>query len=104
MSAVEELQKGGFSQAVTVEWFLQDPRLRAALKNKLLLLDEAGMVFSRQMSEFLHLVEQHSARAVFCGDTRQIQSVEAGDALRILEKESRLKSIALTEIQRQKPK
>ena len=104
MSAVEELQKVGFSRAVTVERFLQDPQTRAALKNKVLILDEAGMVSSRQMSEFLRLVEQQSSRAVFCGDTRQIQSVEAGDALRILEKESQLKSIALTEIQRQKPK
>jgi hypothetical protein len=34
---------------------------------------------------------------------RQIQSVEAGDALRVLEKESHLKSTALTEVQRQKP-
>ena len=38
---------------------------------------------------------------VFSGDTRQIQSVEACDALRILEKESRLTSIALTQVQRQ---
>ena len=38
---------------------------------------------------------------MFSGDTRQIQSVEACDALRILEKESRLKSIALTQVQRQ---
>ena len=38
---------------------------------------------------------------MFSGDTRQIQSVEACEALRILEKESRLKSIALTQVQRQ---
>lgn len=104
MSAVEELQKVGFSDAITVERLLQDARARSGLKNKILILDEAGMVSSRQMSELIQMVEQHSARAVFCGDTRQIQSVEAGDALRILEKESRLKSIALTEVQRQKPK
>jgi ATP-dependent exoDNAse (exonuclease V) alpha subunit len=40
-------------------------------------------------------------RVVFCGDTRQIQSVEAGDALRILEKESRLKTVSLNQVQRQ---
>jgi hypothetical protein len=37
----------------------------------------------------------------FSGDTKQIRSVEAGDALRILEKESRLKTVALTQVQRQ---
>src|SRR6202035_4998560 len=35
------------------------------------------------------------------GDTRQLQSVEAGDALRILERESGLRSISLTQVQRQ---
>ncbi len=104
MSAVQELQNVGFSDAITVERLLQDFRSRSALENKILVLDEAGMLSSRQMSELLRLVEQHSARAVFCGDTRQIRSVEAGDALHLLEKESRLKSIALTEVQRQNPK
>jgi hypothetical protein len=38
---------------------------------------------------------------VFSGDTRQLQSVEAGDALRILERESGLRSVSLTQVQRQ---
>jgi ATP-dependent exoDNAse (exonuclease V) alpha subunit len=53
------------------------------------------------MSELLRLAERSAARIVFSGDTRQIQSVEAGDALRILETESRLKSTSLREVQRQ---
>ena len=67
----------------------------------MLIVDEAGMVSSRQMSELLTIAERQSARIVFSGDTRQIQSVEAGDALRVLEKESRLKSTSLTKVQRQ---
>jgi conjugative relaxase-like TrwC/TraI family protein len=104
MSAVEELQKVGFPEAITVERLLRDSRSRSALKNIVLIVDEAGMVSSRQMSELIRLVDQNTARVVFCGDTKQIQSVEAGDALRILENESRVKSIALTDVQRQKPK
>lgn len=53
------------------------------------------------MSELLRLAERSGARIVFTGDTRQIQSVEAGDALRILERESRMKSTSLREVQRQ---
>jgi len=64
-------------------------------------LDEAGMVSGRQMHEFLKLAEQQSARVVFSGDTKQIQSVEAGDALRVLENEPCLKSTSLTEVHRQ---
>jgi ATP-dependent exoDNAse (exonuclease V) alpha subunit len=101
MSAVEELQKIGFAEAVTVERLLQDERMQASLQGKVMILDEAGMVSGRQMWELLRLVERQWARLVFSGDTRQIQSVEAGDALRVLEKESELKSVALTQVQRQ---
>lgn len=102
MSAVEELQKVGFEDAITVERLIQDPRIHATLGGKVLIVDEAGMISGRQMWELLKLTQRHSARIVFSGDTKQIQSVEAGDALRVLERESRLKSAALTEVQRQK--
>jgi conjugative relaxase-like TrwC/TraI family protein len=101
MSAVEELQKVGFTGALTVERLLQDRRTQATLGGKVLILDEAGMVSGRQMWELLRIAEQRSARVVFSGDTKQIQSVEACDALRVLEKESRLKSTTLTQVQRQ---
>ena len=102
MNAVEELRKVGFSDAVTVERLLQDQSAQAELRGRVLVVDEAGMISGRQMSELLNLAEHQSARIVFSGDTRQIQSVEASDALRVLEKESQLNSISLSEVQRQK--
>ena len=101
VSAVEELQRVGFRDAITIERLLQDSRTQAVIQNKILVVDEAGMISGRQMWELLRLTEQNSARIVFSGDTHQIQSVEACDALRILEKESRLKSASLTQVQRQ---
>jgi len=101
MSAVEELHKVGFSEAATVERMLCDRQMQSAAAGSVIILDEAGMVSGRHMSELLQLVERSDAHVVFCGDTRQIQSVEACDALRVLEKESRLNSAALTEVQRQ---
>jgi len=71
------------------------------MRSKVLIIDEAGMVSGRQMSELLQLAEQQSARIVFSGDTKQIQSVEASDALRVLERESHLKSVSLLQVQRQ---
>jgi hypothetical protein len=53
------------------------------------------------MQSLLHFGEDQGARIVFSGDTRQIPSVVASDALRILERESELKSVSLTEVQRQ---
>ena len=101
MSAVDELQKVGFTDAITVERLLQDPRIRHGIRGNVIILDEAGMVSARQMADLLRLAEECSLRVVFSGDTKQIRSVEAGDALRILEKESRLKTVTLTQVQRQ---
>ena len=102
MSAVEELGKVGFGDPLTIKRLLQDPRAQSSLRGKVLIADEAGMISGRQMSELLDLAERHSARLVFCGDTKQIQSVEACDALRVLEVESELKSVRLTNVERQK--
>jgi conjugative relaxase-like TrwC/TraI family protein len=99
--AVQELNKVGFKDAVTIERLLQDRDLQARLFNHVVIVDEAGMVSGRQMWELLHLAERQSTRIVFSGDTRQIQSVEACDALRILEKESRMQSTELQQVQRQ---
>ncbi len=104
MSAVEELQKVGFAGAVTMERLLQDSRLQAETRGQVVILDEAGMISARQMAEFLELAQQRALRIGFSGDTRQIRSVEAGDALRILERESCLKSVALIHVQRQSKK
>jgi ATP-dependent exoDNAse (exonuclease V) alpha subunit len=66
-----------------------------------LIVDEAGMVSGRQMEGLLKLAEREDARILFSGDTRQLQSVEASDALRILEQESKMKSVSLMAVQRQ---
>ena len=100
-SAVEELQKVGFHDAMTVSRLLEDRTAQSSLHGKVLIVDEAGMVSGRQMDSLLKLAEQEHARILFSGDTRQIQSIEASDALRILERESQMKSVSLTGVQRQ---
>jgi conjugative relaxase-like TrwC/TraI family protein len=100
-SAVEELERVGYSGAMTISRLLLDGRAHTQLRHGVLIVDEAGMVSSRQMSELLRLAETQRAQIVFSGDTRQIQSVEAGDALRILERESRLRTVSLQQVQRQ---
>ena len=98
---MEELQKVGFRDAMTVSRLLEDESAQAALHGRVLIVDEAGMISGRQMDGILQLAEQQQARILFSGDTRQIQSVEASDALRILEHESQMKSVSLTGVQRQ---
>lgn len=67
------------------------------------LLDEAGQVGARQMSELVGLVGMHGGRLILSGDTRQHGAVEASDILRALEKHAGLKPAVLREIRRQDP-
>ena len=50
----------------------------------LILVDEAGMLSTRQAHHILQLSERHGAKVVFAGDTRQQQPVEAGPGLRLI--------------------
>lgn len=100
-SAVEELEKVGFRGAMTISRLFEDQTAQASLRGRVLIVDEAGMISGRQMEGVLKLAEREQARVLFSGDTRQIQSVEASDALRVLERESQMKSVSLTGVQRQ---
>ena len=100
-SAVEELRKVGFHDAMTISRLLEANTEQPPSYGRVLVVDEAGMVSGRQMEGLLKLAEREGARILFSGDTRQIQSVEASDALRILERESQMKSVSLTGVQRQ---
>ena len=53
-------------------------------KNTLIVVDEAGMLSTRQAHHILQLSERHGAKVVFAGDTRQQQPVEAGPGLRLI--------------------
>ena len=53
-------------------------------KTTLIVVDEAGMLSTRQAHHILQLSERHGAKVVFAGDTRQQQPVEAGPGLRLI--------------------
>lgn len=100
-TAVEELQKVGCKDAVTIARLLADPAQRERLRGQVLIVDEAGMVGSKAMAELIGLAKDKGARIVYVGDSAQIKSVEAGDALRVLERESALQTVSVRQIQRQ---
>ncbi len=97
--AADELRLKGFLRASTLHQVLEDP---APLAGGVLVLDEAGQVSLREMLALFRAAEKHDFRVLLVGDTRQHHSVEAGDALRILETHSPLARTELRTIQRQK--
>jgi ATP-dependent exoDNAse (exonuclease V) alpha subunit len=84
---------------MTVSRLLEDETAQRSLRGNVLIVDEAGMVSGRQMEGLLDLSHREHARIVFSGDTHR--SVKRSDALRILERESRMTSVSLTGNQRQ---
>ena len=103
-SAVKGLKKIGFQNAQTIEALLQNKEAHPLLSGRAIIVDEAGMVSGRQMQELLRLADRFDARIVFAGDTKQLQSVEACDSLRILVKEKAIASKGLRKVQRQETK
>ena len=71
--------------------FCVDKLLRLAARggieidgNTTIIVDEAGMLSTRQAHHILKLSERHRAKIVFAGDTQQQQPVEAGPGLRLI--------------------
>ena len=69
-------------------------------RNTLIVVDEAGMLSTRQAHHILQLSERHGAKVVFAGDTRQQQPVEAGPGLRLIR--DVVGSVRVDRIRRQK--
>jgi conjugative relaxase-like TrwC/TraI family protein len=67
-AAVQELERVDFQHAFTIARLLEDERLQQRLHKRVLIVDEAGMVSSRQMAELLQLAQRSSARLVFSGE------------------------------------
>lgn len=96
-AATEVLRKENFN-ARTLQSLLQS---KPALSVRhLIVLDEAGAVGIDDLKRLFDLAR--NVRVVLCGDTGQHASVARGDALRILEQHSNLKSGQLTTIRRQR--
>src|SRR5260364_207213 len=49
-----------------------------------LVIDEAGMIGSRQLSRVLEATQEAGAKVVLIGDARQLQPIEAGAAFRAI--------------------
>lgn len=65
-----------------------------------LVIDEAGMIGSRQMERVLSAAETAGAKVVLVGDAEQLQAIEAGAAFRALTE--RHGAAEITEIRRQR--
>lgn len=84
--AAEGLEKeAGIVSRTLSSWELRWNQGRGQLDHKtVFVLDEAGMVSSRQMALFVQAVTKAGAKLVLVGDPEQLQPIEAGAAFRAI--------------------
>ena len=100
--AAENLESGsGIASRTIASMEHQWAEGRELLTNRdVLVIDEAGMIGSRQMERVLTEAEKRGAKVVLVGDPEQLQAIEAGAAFRGTAE--RHGSIEITEIRRQR--
>ncbi|MFZ5495339.1 MAG: MobF family relaxase [Verrucomicrobiota bacterium] len=113
--ALEVLQRDGANQAsagrssasavlqatATVQRLLVDPTLQQSLRHQVVVVDEYGLLSTRQLKQLVDITTAQNARLLLVGDSGQHKSVEAGDAARIIERETRVRVVTLSEVHRQ---
>ncbi len=84
--AAEGLQKeAGIESRTLASWELRWKEGREPLTDKtVMVIDEAGMVASKQMAYFVETAARFGAKLVLIGDPEQLQPIEAGAAFRAI--------------------
>jgi conjugative relaxase-like TrwC/TraI family protein len=99
--ATDVLRQELTAQAETLQQLLVNLDLQQRLKGRVLIVDEAGLISTRQMHDLCVVAQQQGCRLLLVGDIKQHASVEAGDALRALQRFAQVPVAGLTQIRRQ---
>ncbi len=100
--AAEGLEAGsgiGSRTLASLEFGWKDGR-DLLTRRDVLVVDEAGMVGSRQLERVLSAAKAAGAKVVLVGDPEQLQAIEAGAAFRAVAE--RVGSVEITEVRRQR--
>lgn len=101
-AAREVLRGEGFDNAETVASFLANKEAQAKVKGQALIVDEGGLLGTKEMLSLLEIATEQNARLIILGDTRQHSSVVRGDALRILNTIAEVPTAEVNIIRRQR--
>jgi conjugative relaxase-like TrwC/TraI family protein len=96
---VERLQAEGLS-ATTLATFLASKE-KGVDEGTLIVIDEAGLVPTRQMDATLQIAERHGSRVVLSGDVQQLKAIEAGRPFAQLQANG-MQTAIVDQIQRQR--
>ena len=100
--ATENLRRELSCPADTLQQLLVNSELQQKMRSRTLIVDEASLISVRQMHDLCVVADQQNCRLILVGDIKQHSSVQAGDALRALQKYGQVETVRLSEIHRQR--
>jgi conjugative relaxase-like TrwC/TraI family protein len=100
--ATEVLRKELTPKADTLQQLLVNEDLQKRMRNKVIIVDEAGLISTQQMRDLCRIARENNNRLLLTGDIGQHNSVQAGDALRALQTYGNVVTARLAKIRRQR--
>ncbi len=101
-AARDTLRKEGFQNAETVAKLLTSERFQKEARGAVWLVDEAGLLSTRQTDKLFALAKELDARLVLVGDVGQHHAVERGQAFDLLERFGGMATATVNEVVRQR--
>jgi len=95
-----EASSGIESRTLASRMYYWDKGEELLTNHDVVVVDEAGMIGSRQMARLLDEAQTHHTKVVLIGDPQQLQAIEAGASFRAIS--DQIGYIELTEIRRQR--
>ncbi len=81
---------------------IKNPNNAITKGKEIWVVDEASMLSSVKMHDMMKAAEKADAKVVFVGDSKQLQSIEAGKMFSKLQEKNTIKTVKMEEVQRQK--
>jgi conjugative relaxase-like TrwC/TraI family protein len=100
-AAVQILQQDTDIPAQTIDAYLATP-IDQLPQNKLMIVDEAGMISTHQMKALLERTQHTNSRLLLIGDTKQLSAVQAGSPFQLLQEKTQLTTVHIDQNIRQK--
>lgn len=97
----QNLEKESGIKSNTVASFLLNEELQASAKDSIIILDEAGMLGTRDMAKLMTIAKAQNAKLILSGDIRQKKSISAGSPMNLI-LENSFTTVTLDESNRQK--
>ena len=99
-AAASELNKGVDINCQTLDAYINIP-IKSLPANELIVVDEAGMISSKNMANLLERGKQTNSRILLIGDTKQLAAVQAGSPFKLLQDKAKLPTISINQNVRQ---